>query len=118
MSTLVSTIKEITSKNINLNNPPIIAFALISDLAVATLDLWNEIDVFFDHNGYEFIDPKAFDKEATYPRSFAEHNLGILPGIGNAPRINNFEKALEYAKRNLKPKIKEAEFYDKPKVIS
>ena len=69
----------------------------------AVHDSLGEYDVYFDPDLWDVIFPQIWG-DGLYPPAAKEHNLGILPGVGRAPKIRSFIEALYFAKGQLEPK--------------
>ena len=92
--------------------------ARLSQRAVAVMDNYNETDVYFDTKSYKLIMEQIWrdvrGDSCLFPQALKGTGLGVLPGVGCAPQIRGYADALEFAKQQLEPIVKEAQWYKKP----
>lgn len=93
----------------------------ISQKAVVVYDNFRETDVYFDYSSYglahEYIWRDDEGKNGLIPPALEGTGLGVLPGIGRFPNVKGSYDALKFAKEELVPLTKEAQWYKKPRKV-
>jgi len=106
----------------SLEGVEILGMRELSPRVVVVRDSMNETDVYFDTFSYKVIFEEIWKetdgRSCLFPLQLEEIGLGLLPGIGRAPPINSYDQALAFAKDQLEPTCKEAQFYNKPHKIA
>lgn len=85
---------------------PFVALAVqpLGDGITAVHDSLDEIDIYFDSEMWNPTMPEIWGKNCLYPAHARRFNLGVLPGVGRAPSVRNFDTALAFARDQLTPK--------------
>jgi hypothetical protein len=87
--------------------------ARISQRAVVVNDNYGETDVYFDAKSYRTIHQVIFG-DSLFPPSLRGTCLGLLPGKSSVPEIRGYADALRFARRELEPIVKEAQYLKRP----
>lgn len=76
----------------------------LADGVIAVEDSTGEFDCYFDPEQWEASFPAIWGDDGLFPPAVKRAQLGVLPGLGIAPAVRDFQGAAKFAAHQLKPK--------------